>query len=89
MTHIETPLEPMAASRIALEGLAQADRAVELLRSEFLKCFADATRRSYDLPGIRQTSWIRAALAADAPAARPGWLSIYARNVTPRPQARC
>jgi hypothetical protein len=60
MTHIETPLEPMAASRVALEGLLQADRAVELLRREFPQCFGDATIRSYGLPGIRQTRWVEA-----------------------------
>jgi 2-polyprenyl-6-methoxyphenol hydroxylase-like FAD-dependent oxidoreductase len=58
MTHVETPLEPVAASRVALEGRAQADRAVELLRAEFPECFGDATIRSYGLPGIRQTRWI-------------------------------
>jgi 2-polyprenyl-6-methoxyphenol hydroxylase-like FAD-dependent oxidoreductase len=58
MTHVETPLEPVAASRVALEGRAQADRAVELLRKELPKVFGDATIRAYGLPGIRQTRWI-------------------------------
>ncbi len=58
LTHIETPLDPVAASRIALEGKAQADRVVAFLRAEFPAAFAKARVRSYGFPGIRQTRWI-------------------------------
>jgi len=58
LTHIETPLEPVAASAIALEGRAQADRVFEFLRSEFPEAFGGARVRSYGLPGIRQSRWI-------------------------------
>ncbi len=58
MTHVETPLEPMAASRSALIGRDQADRAFEFLRGEFPHIYQNARIRSYGLPGIRQTRWI-------------------------------
>ncbi len=58
LTHIETPLEPVAASRIALEGKAQADRVVAFLRAEFPAAFGKARVRAYGFPGIRQTRWI-------------------------------
>ncbi len=61
MTHIETPLEPLAASRIGLEGKAQADNAVTFLKAEFPKAFKDVRVRAYGLPGIRQTRWINGA----------------------------
>jgi hypothetical protein len=58
MTHVETPLEPLAASQKALEGKSQADKAFNYLKSEYPEAFADANIRSYGLPGIRQTRWI-------------------------------
>ncbi len=58
MTHTDTPLEPFAAARSQLEGKAQADRAVQLLKDEFPKCFGNARVRAYGNPGIRQTRWI-------------------------------
>ena len=58
MTHIETPLEPLAASKCTLEGKDQADRAVKFLREEFPACFGNAKVRAYGFPGIRQTRWI-------------------------------
>ena len=58
MTHTETPLEPLAASRAALEGKAQADRCVTFLREIFPECFGACRVRAYGLPGIRQTRWI-------------------------------
>jgi 2-polyprenyl-6-methoxyphenol hydroxylase-like FAD-dependent oxidoreductase len=58
MTHIETPLEPLAASRVALEGKAQADKAVHYLKAEYPKTFGNARVRAYGFPGIRQTRWI-------------------------------
>jgi len=58
MTHMETPLEPMATSAMALEGRRQADNAVKLLRAEFPETFGECRVRAYGLPGIRQTRWI-------------------------------
>lgn len=58
MTHIETPLEPVAASQKALEGKHQASIAVDFLKKEFPACFGQARIRSFGLPGIRQTRWI-------------------------------
>jgi flavin-dependent dehydrogenase len=58
MTHTETPLDPIASSRIALEGKAQADTALNFLKSEYPKTFGGARVRAYGLPGIRQTRWI-------------------------------
>ncbi len=58
MTHVETPLDPVEASRKALEGKDQAARAVEFLKTEFPECFGNARIRSFGLPGIRQTRWI-------------------------------
>lgn len=58
MSHIETPLEPLAASRIGLDGKNQADNAIRFLKSEFPKAFKDSRVRAYGQPGIRQTRWI-------------------------------
>jgi FAD dependent oxidoreductase len=58
MTHVETPLEPIAASRNALEGKAQADNVVRFLKQEFPAAFGHARVRTYGFPGIRQTRWI-------------------------------
>ncbi len=57
-THIETPLDPVGASRAVLEGHAEVDRLVGFLRAEFPAVFAGARVRSYAQPGIRQTRWI-------------------------------
>ncbi|SLN55262.1 FAD-dependent oxidoreductase [Oceanibacterium hippocampi] len=59
MTHIETPLDPVGGSRAVLSGRAQVDRLVGFLKAEFPDAFAGASVRSYGLPGIRQTRWIR------------------------------
>lgn len=59
MTHTETPLEPLAAAKSQLEGKAQADRCVALLKNEFPECFGNARVRAYGNPGIRQTRWIK------------------------------
>ncbi len=58
MTHIESPLDPLGASLVGLEGKDQVDRVVEFLRGEFPKAFGEATVRSYGLSGRRQTRWI-------------------------------
>ena len=58
LTHVETPLEPLEASRLSLEGKAQADKVVAWLKAESPKAFAKAGVRGYGFPGIRQTRWI-------------------------------
>jgi hypothetical protein len=58
LTHVETPLEPFAASRNALIGRDEADKVVAFMRAEYPEVFATAKVRSYGLPGIRQTRWI-------------------------------
>jgi flavin-dependent dehydrogenase len=58
MTHIETPLEPVAAAKNALIGKAQADSVLDFLKGEYPEAFGQARVRSYGLPGIRQTRWI-------------------------------
>ena len=58
VTHLETPLDPMASGQLVLEGRAQADRVVTFLRAEFPAIFAHAQIRAYGMPGIRQTRWI-------------------------------
>ena len=58
MTHMETPLEPVAASHSALVGRNQADSAFAFLKGEYPEIYANARIRGYGLPGIRQTRWI-------------------------------
>lgn len=60
MTHVETPLDPLEASRTSAIGKDQVDRGVQLLRDEFPQAFGNIRVRSYGFPGIRQTRWIRA-----------------------------
>lgn len=58
MTHVETPLDPVAASAAALVGKDQAARAIAFLKAEFPACFGAARVRAFGFPGIRQTRWI-------------------------------
>ena len=58
MTHVETPLEPLAAAQKALEGKAQADRVFQYLKRKYPAAFGNARVRSYGLVGMRQTRWI-------------------------------
>jgi flavin-dependent dehydrogenase len=58
MTHIETPLDPLAMANKSLEGKEQADRAVAFLRGEYPAAFGNARVRTYGALGIRQTRWI-------------------------------
>jgi hypothetical protein len=60
MTHIEAPLDPVRASEAQLDGRTQADRALDFLRAEYPKAFANARMRGYGFPGRRQTRWIKA-----------------------------
>ena len=58
MTHIETPLDPVAIAVKSLEGKEQADRAIAFLRGEYPASFGKARVRTYGALGIRQTRWI-------------------------------
>jgi flavin-dependent dehydrogenase len=59
LTHVETPLEPLAASHNALLGRAMADDVIRFLKAEYPDTFARARVRAYGFPGIRQTRWIK------------------------------
>ncbi len=59
MTHIATPLDPLGASRMVVEGHRRMDAAMAFLRHEFPAIFGRAEVDSYGQPGIRQTRWIR------------------------------
>jgi FAD dependent oxidoreductase len=59
VTHIRAPLDPVDASTAQLDGKAQADAAIALLRAEFPKAFGRARVRAYGYPGRRQTRWIQ------------------------------
>jgi len=58
LTHVETPLDPVEASKTALIGKAQTDSVLHFLKREYPQTFGKARVRSYGLPGIRQTRWI-------------------------------
>ena len=58
VTHLETPLEPLAAAQMVFEGRRQADNVIRFLRAEFPDIFRDAQVRTYGNPGLRQTRWI-------------------------------
>src|SRR4051794_6120267 len=84
MTHVETPLDPVAMTQKSLEGKGQADRAVAFLRGEYPAAFGKARVRTYGALGIRQTRWIagrqqltvedvRAGRNFDDAIARTGW----------------
>jgi flavin-dependent dehydrogenase len=85
LTHVETPLDPVAASRNALAGKAQADRVLHFLKREYPEAFGKARVRSYGLPGIRQTRWIagRAQLTLDDVRAGTPFPDAIARTAWP------
>ena len=58
MTHVDTPLDPLKASMIALTGKDQADKVVHFLKQEYPANFSHANVRTYGQTGIRQTRWI-------------------------------
>ena len=84
-THVETPLDPVAASRNALLGKAQADKVLHFLKSEYPDAFGQARVRSYGLPGIRQTRWIvgRQQLTVDDVRAGTTFSDAIARTAWP------
>jgi flavin-dependent dehydrogenase len=85
MTHVETPLDPVAASKNALTGKAQADCVLHFLKSEYPQAFGKARVRSYGLPGIRQTRWIqgRQQLTVDDVRAGTPFADAVARTAWP------
>jgi hypothetical protein len=58
VTHIETPLDPLAGAQMVFEGRRQADSIIRFLRAELPRIFANARVRTYGNPGLRQTRWI-------------------------------
>jgi hypothetical protein len=85
VTHIEAPLDPVAASQAQLAGKAQADAAIALLREEFPRAFGQARVRAYGYPGRRQTRWIkgRHQLTADEVRAGTRFPDAVARTAWP------
>ncbi|MGA7487482.1 MAG: FAD-dependent oxidoreductase [Xanthobacteraceae bacterium] len=85
LTHVETPLDPVAASQNALAGKAQADRVLHFLKCEYPDAFGQARVRSYGLPGIRQTRWIagRTQLTVDEVRAGTPFADAIARTAWP------
>ncbi len=72
MTHFETPLDPVAASRTTLEARAQGDRLVEFLKAEYPAAFAATRVRNYGQPGVRQTRTIAGGYTLTADDVRTG-----------------
>jgi hypothetical protein len=58
MTHVDTPLDPVKASRIVMTGKDEADKVVDFLKQEYPALFSRANIRSYGQTGIRQTRWL-------------------------------
>jgi hypothetical protein len=72
MTHVETPLEPVAASMLAITGRERAERAMRFMKAEYPEAFRDATIHAFGQPGIRQTRWIKGAKQLVAEDVRAG-----------------
>jgi len=58
VTHVATPLDPLASGQIVFDGRRKADGALEFLRNEYPDAFAGTRIRTYADPGIRMTRWI-------------------------------
>src|SRR5205823_5684448 len=59
MTHLATPLDPVGASQMVVEGHRQLDQAFAFLQAEFPEVFGHAIIDRYGQPGVRQTRWIK------------------------------
>ena len=59
MTHIASPLDPLGAAQMVVEGHRQLDRAFDFLQREFPAVFGAARIATYGQPGVRQTRWIK------------------------------
>lgn len=72
MTHVETPLDPFDATQAMLDGRDQVDRALAFFKAEFPAYFKEARVKTYGLPGVRQTRWIKGAHHLTADEVRAG-----------------
>jgi len=72
MTHIATPLDPIGAARMVVDGHRQFDRAFVFLQAEFPGAFGRATIDRYGQPGVRQTRWIKGLYQLTADDVRQG-----------------
>jgi hypothetical protein len=72
MTHIATPLDPIGAARMVVDGHRQFDRAFAFLRAEFPGAFGRASIDRYGQPGVRQTRWIKGLYQLTADDVRQG-----------------
>jgi hypothetical protein len=96
VTHIEAPLDPIAASRAQLDGKAQADRVIALLRAEFPRRSARPgsaptdTRDAAKPAGSRAGTSSRPARSGRARGSRTRWRARPGRsNCTIAPTATC
>ena len=86
MTHVETPLDPLAASTRTLDGKATGRSGCAISSSrEFPGCFGKSRVRAYGIPGIRQTRWIvgRQQLTVDDVRAGTHFSDAIARTAWP------
>ena len=85
MNHVETPLDPFAASATGLIGKEQAERSLRFLQREFPAAFGKARVRAFGQPGIRQTRWIvgRHQLTVDEVRAGTKFADSIARTAWP------
>ena len=72
MTHVATPLDPLGAARMVIDGHRQLDAAVAFLQAEFPAAFGAAVVDRYGQPGVRQTRWIRGRYQLSADDVRRG-----------------
>ena len=72
MTHIVTPLDPLGAARMVIDGHRQMDDALAFLKGEFPAAFGAAVVDRYGAPGVRQTRWIKGLYQLSAEDIRAG-----------------
>jgi len=72
MTHIATPLDPVGAAKMMIDGHRQLDRAFAFLQAEFPEVFGRAVVDHYGQPGVRQTRWIKGRYQLTADDVRQG-----------------
>ncbi len=85
LTHVETPLDPLASVELGLKGKDEADKVITYLKGEYPRTFADARVRTYGQLGIRQTRWIAGChhLTADEVRAGKKFADAVARTAWP------
>jgi len=72
LTHYETPLDPLAMSRRALEAPGRVADVLAFLRAEFPDAFSQARVGTIGQPGVRQTRGITGLAALTTSAVRGG-----------------